>query len=85
MIIVVVSLCVLGGIALLICCFAFGKEANASRHCSPVTFLGTTEPEQLKLRLVKRIQDKRNIEISPSTNVSLRYGMRAWRPYLSRK
>jgi len=76
MVMVVISACVLGAAAMLICCFGFGKEANACRRCSSVTFLGTTDPEPLKLRLVKRIQQKRKIEINPSVTTTLRYGMR---------
>lgn len=85
MTIMVVSLCVLGAVAMLICCLAFGREANASRRCSSVTFLSTTEPERLKLKLVKRIQQRRRIVVDPSTTVAKRNGTRTWGVHLSRR
>jgi len=64
---------------MLICCIGFGREANARRRRSSVTFVGTTEPDVLKVRLVKRIQERRQIKRDPpEKSVSLRYGMTNW-------
>lgn len=78
MLVAVILACVLGAIGMLICSIGFGREANAYRRSKSVTFLGTTGPEVLKVRLVKRIQHKRRIEIDPHTTVTLRYGMKTW-------
>jgi hypothetical protein len=85
MVIVVIAVCCIAAIAMSILSIGFGSEANAYRRRSSAAFLGTTEPEALKFRLVRRIQQKRKIEVNPSSNVSLRYGMKNWGLHLSRR
>jgi len=67
--------CFVGVIGLIVCCAGFTAELRAYRRCSSVQFLGTNEPEQRKLRLVKRIQSKRQIALNSSTTMALRHGM----------
>jgi hypothetical protein len=85
MVIAVISVAVLGAIALMICCVGFGREANKCRRCSSVTFLGFTGAEPLKLRLVKRIQQKRKITADLQTTVILHSGTTAPRLRISAK
>jgi hypothetical protein len=76
MLLIISALCMFSAIGMLICSIGFGRKAKAYQRSRSVTFFGTTEAEALKMRLVKRIQHKRRIEVDPNSNVSLRHGMK---------